>query len=92
MTMTGQMSNRASVHSPYITIPGSRDWFLIRHTRSFVIFKVVHLKRKLTKVRRGSRCKQSSIYSSLWDSPWEKREKLRQLFLARHGAREEDPS
>lgn len=69
MTMTDRMSNRASVHTPIITILGSRDWVLIRHIGSFAIFKMVHLKRKLTKVRRGSRYKQSSIYSSLWGQP-----------------------
>lgn len=55
MTMTEQMSNRASVHSPCITIPVNRDWVLIRHIGPFVIFKVVHLKRTLTKGHRGSR-------------------------------------
>lgn len=69
MTMTDRMSNGASVHTPYITTLGSRDWVLIRHIGSFAVLKMVHLKRKLTKAHRGSRYKQSSIYSSLWGQP-----------------------
>lgn len=49
--------------------PGSRDWFLIRHIGSFVMFKMVHLKRKLTKVHRGSRHQAKLLYSTLWDQP-----------------------